>query len=56
MTSQIANRRIVVEQAIHRIKIFKFLQNEVPITLIHALDDVVKIAAGICNLQVPLSK
>ena len=55
-TQEVANRRIYVEQAIRRIKCFKFLQEEVPITLIHMLDDAVKIAAGLCNLRCPLAK
>ena len=55
-TMEVANRRIIVEQAIRRIKTFKFLQTEVPITRIHCLDDVFKIVSGLCNLRVPLSK
>ena len=55
-TGAIANRRIYVEQAIRRVKTFKFLQNEVPITQIHVLDDVMRIACGLCNLRCPLSK
>ena len=54
-TMEVANRRIVVEQAIRRIKTFKFLQNEVPITLTHSIDDVFRIVAGLCNLRCTLS-
>ena len=55
-TQEVANRRIYVEQAIRRVKTFGMLQREVPITLIHSIDDVMTIAAGACNLRVPLSK
>lgn len=54
-TSNVANRRIIVEQAIRRIKTFKFVQNEVPITHIFSLDKAMKIICGICNLRCPLS-
>jgi hypothetical protein len=54
-TGAVANRRIFVEQAIRRIKTFKFLQNEVSITQIHVVDDVMKIVCGLCNLRCPLS-
>ena len=55
-TGAVANRRIYVEQAIRRLKCYKFLQNEVQITLLHVLDDAMMIAAGLCNLRCPLAK
>ncbi|XP_069126931.1 uncharacterized protein [Argopecten irradians] len=55
-TKQIANRRIYVEQAIRRMKCFRILKYELPLTMLHHLDDIVRIVAGICNLYPPLSK
>ena len=55
-TGSVANRRIYVEQAIRRVKCFKFLQEEVPITLLSILDDAMNIACGLCNLRCALAK
>ncbi|XP_033741819.1 uncharacterized protein LOC117328399 [Pecten maximus] len=55
-TKQIANRRIYIEQAIRRMKYFRILKNELPLTLLHHLDDVVLVVAGICNLYPPLPR
>lgn len=55
-TSAVANKRIYVEQAIRRIKTFKMLQGEIPITLVHSLDDLFMIASALCNLRCPLSQ
>ncbi|XP_021351115.1 uncharacterized protein LOC110448927 [Mizuhopecten yessoensis] len=55
-TKQIANRRIYVEQAIRRLKSFRILKYELPLTLVHHLDDICLIAAGICNLYPPLPR
>lgn len=55
-TKSIANRRIYVEQAICRMKQFHIIKNELPITLLHHLDDIVKVIAGICNLYPPLPR
>lgn len=55
-TKSIANRRIYVEQAIRRLKQFHIIKNEIPITLLHHLDDIVKVIAGICNLYPPLPR
>ena len=49
-TKQIANRRIYVEQAIRRLKYFRILKFEVPITLCQHLDDILRVICGICNL------
>ena len=54
LTKNIANRRIYVEQAIRRMKCFRILKYEIPISLMHHLDDIVKTVAGICNLYPPL--
>ncbi|KAK3097396.1 hypothetical protein FSP39_009272 [Pinctada imbricata] len=55
-TKEIANRRIYVEQAIRRMKCFRLLKQELPITLLHHLDDIVRIVAGLCNLYPPLPR
>jgi hypothetical protein len=55
-TKQIANRRIYVEQAIRRMKFFRLLKNELPITLLQHLDDIVRIVAGLCNLYPALPR
>ena len=55
-TKDIANRRIQVEQVIRRIKNFNILKYEVPLSLIHIVDEVVIICSAICNLMPPISK
>ena len=56
LTKDIANRRIYVEKAIRRMKCFRILKFEVPISLMHHLDDIIKTIAGICNLYPPLPR
>ncbi len=53
-TSKIANVRIYVEQAIRRIKIYKILSHELPMSLVPLSDDIVKTCAALCNLMEPL--
>ena len=53
-TSKIANVRIYVEQAIGRIKTFRFLKNEIPISCLPVVDDIVIVACALCNLLDPL--
>ena len=55
-TKEIANRRIYVEQAIRRLKCFRILKYEIPLTLLQHIDQIVKVAAGLCNLYPPLPK
>lgn len=55
-TKQIANRTIYIEQAIRRMKCFRILRNEISLTLLHHLDDIVRIVAGLCNLYPPLPR
>lgn len=54
LTKQIANKRIYIEQAIRRMKFFRILKYEVPISLMHHLDDIIRSIAGVCNLYPPL--
>ncbi|XP_052079435.1 uncharacterized protein LOC127717711 [Mytilus californianus] len=55
-TKEIANRRIHIEQAIRRMKYFRILKYEVPLTLMQHLDSIFKTIAGICNMYPPLPK
>lgn len=53
-TSRIANVRIYVEQAIGRLKTFRFLKHEIPIACLPVSDDIVVTCCAICNLLDPL--
>jgi hypothetical protein len=55
-TTAVANRRIHVEQVIRRMKIFRLIKNEMPITLVPHADNIVKICAFMCNLYGPITK
>ncbi len=55
-TKAIANRRIRVEQVIRRLKCFNILKYEVPITLLHSLDNIVIVCCALSNLMPPISK
>lgn len=52
----IANLRIFVEQAIRRLKTFRIIKNELPISLIGILDNIIIVCAALCNLYKPLCK
>ena len=54
-TKAIGNRCIRVEQVIRRIKTFNMLKHEIPISLLHVLDDIFIICCGFCNLMPPIS-
>ncbi|CAC5379541.1 unnamed protein product [Mytilus coruscus] len=54
-TKDIANRRIHVEQAIRRMKCFRILKFELPLTLLQHLDDIIRSIAGLCNLYPPFT-
>ena len=53
-TKEIANLRIFVEQAIRRLKTFRLLKYEVPITLLPHIDNILTVCAALCNLLPPL--
>lgn len=55
-TKTIANLRIFVEQAIRRLKTFRIIKNELPISLIANIDDIIVVCAALCNLYQPLCK
>ena len=42
-TKRIANHRILIEQVIRRMKTFKILANEIPISLLSHVDDIVTV-------------
>ena len=53
-TSKIANVRIYVEQAIGRLKTFRILKNEIPVSCLPVCDDIIIVCAACCNLLDPL--
>lgn len=55
-TKKIANLRIYVEQAIRRLKTFRIIKNELQISLLSNIDDIILVCAAICNLYKPLGK
>ena len=55
-TKRIANMRILVEQVIRGLKLFRILATEFPITLIKCFDDVVTICSALSNLRIPIFK
>ena len=48
-TQRNANLKILIEQVIRRIKTFRILATEAPITLVRHLDDIVKVCAALTN-------
>ena len=50
------NLRIFVEQAIRRLKTFRIIKNELPISLTGILDNIIIVCAALCNLYKPLCK
>ena len=55
-TSKIAKVRILVEQVILRVKTFKFLAQEVPIFMLHHVNDALIVCCGLSNLKGPIFK
>ena len=55
-TQDTTNRRIYVEMAIRRLKSFRILKHEIPLTLISQIDKIICICAALCNLYPQLSK
>ena len=53
-TSNIANVRIYVEQAIGRVKVFQILKHELVISLLPLADDIVRVCCALCNILPPL--
>ena len=55
-TSDIAKLRILVEQVIRRMKTFRIIAGEVPISLLGHMNDILIVTAAICNLKNPIFK
>lgn len=55
-TKDVANLRIHVERAIQRMKCFRFLKNQIPLTYVPLLDQILIIVGALCNIQGPLVK
>ena len=55
-TSNIAKVRIHVERAIERLKNFKILEGNIPLSTVGVADHVVNVCAALCNLLPPLAK
>ena len=53
-TKRIANLRILVEQVIRRLKTFKIMSSEMPITVVPLASKIIVACAGLCNLRNPL--
>ncbi|XP_047138940.1 uncharacterized protein LOC124814891 [Hydra vulgaris] len=50
-TSAIAKVRILVEQVIRRLKAFRIKSQEVPISLIPCIDDILVVCSALCNFK-----
>ena len=55
-TKEIANLRIYIKQATRRLKRFRLIKNELPISMLGNLDNIIIVCAAICNLNKPLCK
>jgi len=55
-TKIVANLRIHVERAIQRLKTFRILKFQMPLTLVPLIDDIVVTCAALCNLYPHLVK
>ena len=53
-TKKIANMRILVEQVIRRLKLFRILASELPLTLMRCFDDIVVVCAALTNMRKPI--
>ena len=50
-TSSIVKVRILVEQVIRRLKIFRILATEIPISIIGQVDDMLTLCGALCNFK-----
>lgn len=53
-TTRVANLRILVEQVIRQLKMFRIIKYTVPIGLISSLDKILIVCSAICNLRQPI--
>ena len=55
-TKRVANLRILVEQVIRRLKSFRILGGQLPVSLIPFLDRIIRVCAALTNLKDPIYK
>lgn len=55
-TKRIANLRILVEQVIRRLKTFKILSGQLPISMLPCVGKIVHVCASLCNFKDPIYK
>ena len=55
-TQEIAQLRILVEQVIRRLKTFCILSQVLRISMMSHVEDIVTLAAAVCNKKVPITK
>ena len=55
-TKVVVQLRILVEQVIRRLKCFRILSQELPISLINHIDDILIICAALVNMKKPIMK
>ena len=53
-TKKVANLQILVEQVIRRLKSFRILSCQLPITLVPSLDKIISVCAALTNFQKPI--
>jgi len=53
-TKIVANVRILVEQIIRRMKTFRYIKYEMPISALKTADQALRVIAGLCNLDYPM--
>ena len=55
-TSSITSVRILAEQDIWRLKTFRILSQELPLTLIGNIDDILTVCSALYNFKEPIFK
>ncbi|XP_045162255.2 uncharacterized protein LOC123527064 [Mercenaria mercenaria] len=55
-TKRIANRRILIEQVIRRLKTFRILANEIQISTCGHIDEIIGVCAALSNFKPPIYK
>lgn len=53
-TKRIANLRILVEQVIRRMKTYRILKYEMPLSIVYLADKILHVIGGLCNMQKPI--
>ena len=55
-TKDIAQRRILVEQVIRVLKCFRILSEELPLSLVSHVDDILVLCLAVTNMKEPIMK